>query len=636
VVEQVDGAWAATSRSSLPRRSTDFAGRLSFTDWVDGVPVSPNAWTAVHDDRDFGGFVLPSAVEFGHDVAIVREFCMRFGAAFGIGKADWEAWYRQLCRRPLDLWLSCWMIGHGGIDCDLHAFFGGAGCCDEGNAVQNIVGWVIRHKMAQHRGAQVWRDLPVVRDFIAERRVAATAAGVVADAVWDAEFAHYRDLLPQLDLRADFDQSSAIAEQIAASQARLKAREAVIGYRGWQPRRAEEPYSLKQFFDDSFWVALLFPIFTDLLQVVVDLRVRGVISQDKKLTVRVYGSTEPVVVQAAEQPLSFPATDGVVDILGADLDARMVLTAGWLENSPARIARAAKEFAALRTAANQTGNRRRLVDFKSLRSHICFLYYLMTYAPALRPLLCRPSRALAITGGLKRRVYGKTPLPLISEGDLDEAHRMLGIANRIALQPRGGALTSALGGAAIVHHDMAGAPEMGAQAFYILHPDGLRGGGSWMTAPDCPTTAVMTRFSAELLHGLSSGVGEFVVANAHLDCLLEQTAAETILEVLDNRGTTRAIIGLIGRTPRMAAAAIWRRDIMLKHRRRVVTIHRLRGKNDPADALSKGEYASYEAGIDSLGVPRPSGVVLTASDESMARIAAILALPAHEDDFADD
>jgi hypothetical protein len=78
--------------------------------------------------------------------------------------------------------------------------------------------------------------------------------------------------------------------------------------------------------------------------------------------------------------------------------------------------------------------------------------------------------------------------------------------------------------------------------------------GPW--ASDPRGDVVVQRFTPEMLHGFSFGVSELCVANAHLDMFLSQTDAETVLEVLDNEGTASAIVGLVGRTPRMAECAI--------------------------------------------------------------------------------
>lgn len=634
-------AWQELPSGRVPTPSADWHGRQSFTDWVDGLPTGPNSWTDIDNEIDFAPYRLPSSFEFGHDVAIVREFVARFGAAFGIGKADWEAWYRQLCRRPLDLWLSCWMVSAAGIDVDLHAFFGGTGCCNEGNGVQNLVVWVIHHLMAEIAVTHGWRESQLIQAWEAERMRANLAAGIVIDHDWLVEFDRYRGLIAQMDFRADFDASAPLYLAVAESQGRLRAQEQVLGYRGWQPMRNLLPYSLKAFFDDSFWVALrgdvrsaLHDVFAALFQQIIDLRERGVLSQDKKLAARVYGSVEPVVVSVGGTPLTFPADDSAIDILGADLDARLDAGAsqGWLLNSPTRVARVGAELRLLRSQAGAPGNRRRLVDFKLLHSHISFLFYVGTYAPSVWPLLCRPGRALRVTGGLRRQIYGKAPLPVAAEADLVAAYDQLRAGNRVALQPRHGSLGSPLRDFAIVHSDAAGAPQEGAHVFYTLNPEGLRGGGSWMTAPGRPTLAAMSRFAPEMLHGFSSGVSEFCVANAHLDLFLSQTDAETVLEVLDNEGTASAIVGLVGRTPRMAECAIWRQEIMVRHGRRVVTIHRHRDKNSLADDLSKGQYDAFEVGLDRLGLPRPTAPPCTASAASMARIRAVLALPASDDD----
>ena len=82
----------------------------------------------------------------------------------------------------------------------------------------------------------------------------------------------------------------------------------------------------------------------------------------------------------------------------------------------------------------------------------------------------------------------------------------------------------------------------------------------------------------------------------------------------------------------MAECAIWRQEIMVRHGRRVVTIHRHRDKNSLADDLSKGQYDAFEVGLDRLGLPRPTAPPCTASAASMARIRAVLALPASDDD----
>jgi hypothetical protein len=67
-------------------------------------------------------------------------------------------------------------------------------------------------------------------------------------------------------------------------------------------------------------------------------------------------------------------------------------------------------------------NRRRLVDFKLLYSHISLLFYVGTYAPSVWPLLCHPGRALRVTGGLRRQIYGKAPLLAAAEADLMAAY----------------------------------------------------------------------------------------------------------------------------------------------------------------------------------------------------------------------
>ena len=114
--------------------------------------------------------------------------------------------------------------------------------------------------------------------------------------------------------------------------------------------------------------------------------------------------------------------------------------------------------------------------------------------------------------------------------------------------------------------------------------------------------------------------------------------APTILEVTDNLGCAQAIRALRGHTPRMAALSIWRRDILLRYARRVVTIHRKRTANVPADQLSKGEWAAFADSMRERGFPAPAGKPWTASDAALARIQQVFELPPNDadDDVVDD
>jgi len=254
--------------------STRRDGRPELVHWIDGVPVSPNEWTDVSNRTDFPEYTLPNVLEFGHDVAIVREFARRHQLPYAIGKADWKSWYRQLRRAVGDLWLSCWMVSDKGIDCDMAPYFGGTGCCNEGNGGENILLWVIHYVMSLVSAR--WESDPNVMAFTAARRTALARRGIEqSDPQWDALFSEYRQLLRHVRLRKAWNPATRLAWKLGKCQDRLRRREEVLGYRGWFPRRNLQPFSLKGFFDDSFFVGLAQP-FEALIKVFVCLRARRV------------------------------------------------------------------------------------------------------------------------------------------------------------------------------------------------------------------------------------------------------------------------------------------------------------------------------------------------------------------------
>ena len=622
-------------------------GRKQFVDWVDGAPTSPNEWTDINDRRDFGEYTLPSVLEFGHDAAIIRLFGRSQQVPYGLAKCDWEAWYRQLCRAIHDLWLSCWCVTGDGIDVDLVPFFG-SHCCTEGNEGENMLLWVIRHQVEQVAAIEGWASDPVIAEWTVSRHAALAKHNIKeVDPEWSAAHLQYRALLKQVDLRQPWDPASTVAVQIAECQDRLALREQQLGYRGWLPAQNLAPYSLKGFFDDSFWIALDKP-FQAIFRIILQLRQRHIRSQDKKLDARLFGYAAPLVIDpnqevatAHSRPLlrqhgRWPVQPCVaitlslradsVDVLGTEIDTG---DRGELFNGPARLARITASIDTLRTAANNPKNHHRLVNFKHFRAFVSFVTFCVRFWPAARPALLRAYRAVFARGAL---VFGKCPHPLRVASDLESLPRLFAQANSVALQPRHGALSAALGDEySILHHDAAGAPDGGAEVFYTLHPEGFRGGGSYLTVPGQPTRLFMTKFVAALLDNLSSCVSEYCNANAHLDASLP-FASRTVLEVLDNNGTSKAIVALKGHIPRMAECSLWRSEIMLRHRKRVVTVHRLRFHLEAADMLSKGKLDEAQADILGRGLGPLALDVLSASLDSIKRIMHILALPAHSDD----
>ena len=593
--------------------------------WIDGMPISVNDWLDITNRQDFGIYPLPTVFQFAHDVEIFRQF----GSPFGILKSDYEGWFRQLRWDPVDLWMSCWMAFADGADVDLCPNFGGGGCPSVGQGAECLLIWILYDRLRRRSITEDWGARPEVKRWTDERRAASTAQGVIADPEWEQLFEDYKRALQPLRLTEPWDSSTSIAQHVAACQARLRAREQQLGYHGWQPARNEATFSLKGYVDDTFASSLTVS-YRPLVEELLILRDQGrVRMQDKKLEARLPVDMPSLEIEVASSnaPICFGADSSAIDILGTDLDHNE----GWLHNSPARLERADREVAAIVHSATRPQNSRALVDAKALLALLGFLFFLFDRAcPGLRPWLNRPCRALRVTGGLRRgsKIFEKVPLPPTSQRHLTEVCGTLRNYNRAALQPRHGPL----GDVVVVHHDAAGAPECGAIVFYGLNPEGLRGGGSWFQDPRKGTIGIMTKFPPEWLHGLSSTVSEYVVANAHLELVLEQTDAPTVLEVLDNLGTTQAIIGLRGHTPRMAACSLWRRDLMLRFQRRVVTVHRRRTANVPADLLSKGKWDGFCAAMAERGVAIPTSDPQTASASALARIRQVFELPAHDDD----
>jgi hypothetical protein len=604
--------------------------------WVDGMPISVNDHTDIRNDDDFAAYALPTVFGFGHAVEIFRHAQM----PFGVLKCDWEGWFRQMRWDCADLWQSCWMSFSAGADCDLAPNFGGGGCATIAQGAETLLIWLLYDALQRRHVTDGWGDLPDVQRWTADRRAASAARGIRHDSKWAELFNNYKIALAPIRLRDPWDPDSPAAQQVALCQARLRERERQLGYHGWQPARNEATFCLAGYIDDTFGISLS-ASYRAVFEEILVLRDRGrVRAQDKKLEARLPPDIPELQIDVAssDEPLRFGPDASPIDILGTDLDVH----AGVLQNSPARLDRAEREVAAIVDAASLPSNPRGLVDVKTLLALIGFLFFLFDRAcPALRPWLNRPCRAARVVGGLRRRrIFDRAPLPPASQQHLREVCATLRAHNYAALQPRHGPLGDAAGGdVLILHHDAAGAPECGAEVFYILGgPDALRGGGSWFIDAAHGTVGIMTRFPAAWLTGLSSTVAEYAVANAHLECVLAASDAPTILEVTDNLGCAQAIRALRGHTPRMAALSIWRRDILLRYARRVVTIHRKRTANVPADQLSKGEWAAFADSMRERGFPAPAGKPWTASDAALARIQQVFELPPNDadDDVVDD
>ena len=342
--------------------------------------------------------------------------------------------------------------------------------------------------------------------------------------------------------------------------------------------------------------------------------------------------TRPVLVGASLQlqvcTLQFPLDNSPLDVLGAHVDGG---ESAHITNGPHRLARIVKDLAELRAQAEKPRNVHRLVDYKTFNSLVSFMNYCVSFWPAAKPLLLRAYRAVAVRGGLHaHHVYGRVPFPRAVQADFSELPKLFEVANHVSLQPRYGALSATLGDDySVLHHDTAGAPDGGAVQFYAAQPEGFRGGGTWMTVPGSPVVLVMTKLNAAMLDSFSSCVGEYCIANAHLDLLLPRTS-RTVLEVLDNRGSAQAIVALKGHTPRMAELSKWRAEIMLRHGRRVVTVHRKREHLQESDDLSKGLEAECRASLARRGFVHVEAAVLSASSASILRMQHILSLPANE------